>query len=183
MPVTVKRLCDASVRMYKVPDDVSFNTEWYEPAMVVELTSNEGVLVSRTVTHATMKNPPQTVLLESLYHKHVTLEPGRMYYFKEHYFYMKSPLLKGLFVKHVVTKTGRQFSEFVRDCKNFQVTDKVPSLTLKVRPVFMSNLMRKQVGRGLCDNGLPEDCAGVVERMLVENTVVRKGPDRYPARV
>ena len=43
------------------------------------------------------------------------------------------------------------------------------------------SLIAKQVARGLCDR-IPEDCAGIIERMLVGNQIVGKGPDRYPER-
>ena len=42
-------------------------------------------------------------------------------------------------------------------------------------------LMAKQVARGLCDR-IPEDCAGIIERMLVGDKIVGKGPDRYAER-
>lgn len=44
-----------------------------------------------------------------------------------------------------------------------------------------SPTLAKQVARGLCDR-IPEDCAGIIERMLVGDSVVGKGPDRYPER-
>lgn len=43
-------------------------------------------------------------------------------------------------------------------------------------------LIAKQVARGLCDR-IPEDCAGIIERMLVGDSIVGHGPDRYPERV
>jgi len=42
-------------------------------------------------------------------------------------------------------------------------------------------LIAKQVARGLCDR-IPEDCAGIIERMLVGDKIVGKGPDRYTER-
>ena len=44
-----------------------------------------------------------------------------------------------------------------------------------------SPVVAKQVARGLCDR-IPEDCAGIIERMLVGDTIMGKGPDRYPER-
>jgi len=44
-----------------------------------------------------------------------------------------------------------------------------------------SPALAKQVARGLCDR-IPEDCAGIIERMLVGDKIVGKGPDRYAER-
>lgn len=44
-----------------------------------------------------------------------------------------------------------------------------------------SPVLAKQVARGLCDR-IPEDCAGIIERMLVGDSIVGKGPDRYAER-
>ena len=44
-----------------------------------------------------------------------------------------------------------------------------------------SPTLAKQVARGLCDR-IPEDCAGIIERMLVGDSIVGKRPDRYPER-
>ena len=44
-----------------------------------------------------------------------------------------------------------------------------------------SPTLAKQVARGLCDR-IPEDCAGIIERMLVGDKIVGQGPDRYAER-
>jgi hypothetical protein len=44
-----------------------------------------------------------------------------------------------------------------------------------------SPALAKQVARGLCDR-IPEDCAGIIERMLVGDTIMGKGLDRYSER-
>ena len=42
-------------------------------------------------------------------------------------------------------------------------------------------LLAKQIARGLSER-ITEDCAGIIERMLVGDDVVGKGPDRYSPR-
>jgi hypothetical protein len=44
-----------------------------------------------------------------------------------------------------------------------------------------SPTLAKQVARGLCDR-IPEDCAGIIERLLVGDKIVGNGPDRYEER-
>jgi hypothetical protein len=51
---------------------------------------------------------------------------------------------------------------------------------MKVK-LSISPLTAKQVARGLCDR-IPEDCAGIIERLLVGDKIVGKGPDRYAER-
>jgi hypothetical protein len=49
---------------------------------------------------------------------------------------------------------------------------------------YIHPLVAKQCARGLAEK-IPEDCAGIIERMLVGNSVVGVacGPDRYAKRV
>ena len=55
-------------------------------------------------------------------------------------------------------------------------------INLKEDTVYFNRLLAKQVARGLCHR-IPEDCAGIIERMLVGDKIVGKGPDRYEQRL
>ena len=43
------------------------------------------------------------------------------------------------------------------------------------------SMIAKQCARGLSE-WIPEDCAGIIERMVLGDEIVGKGPDRYPER-
>jgi len=176
MPLTMHLLCKHDVKTWTLPSELTgYDTDMYAPAVRVDLTTDSGTVHTCTVASVFLRNSPQTTVLESLYHKGFELLTGTMYEYKRPACrYHIEPWCRGVFVKHTV-KRGVQMCEFVVGGSSVCV----PSSSLKVRTPFMGSSMGGQLGRGLCDNGLPEDCAGVVVRMLC---VATKGPDRYPAR-
>ena len=95
------------------------------------------------------------------YDEHVEFKHHRLYSNYEYYGYTPSYLFNVLEGKH----TGEIM---------FGMND-IKFITAK------HSLMAKQVARGLCDR-IPEDCAGIIERMLVGDKIVGQGPDRYEER-
>ena len=93
-------------------------------------------------------------------------------------------LRKGVFVKYVIDNIGRQWAIFDMIWSNKPWA--VARLTLYT--LYMKiwhdipSMIAKQSARGLSE-WIPEDCAGIIERMVVGDEVVGKGPDRYPERL
>jgi len=115
--------------------------------------------------------------------KHYTLIPGKLYDFRminydvttKHYKYFT---YTGTFKKYYYDWNKRQHCIFDLAGSPSRMT--VPCNSMRVKP-SLSPIMAKQFARGLCDR-IPEDCAGIIERMLMGNAIVGKGPDRYPER-
>jgi len=109
----------------------------------------------------------------------MSLIPGALYKFKCHDFWSDPSIIhKGFFVKqmkyptcdYIVFKLNRSIETILMYQSN-HVTYMIDT----------SPALAKQVARGLCDR-IPEDCAGIIERMLVGDKIVGKGPDRYSER-
>jgi hypothetical protein len=98
---------------------------------------------------------------------------GKLYTFKHPVY--KNMVFKGVFVKHTYDWIYRQSCVF--DKPNSLA---IPSRNLKVMP-STEPMLAKQYARGLSEY-IPEDCAGIIERMLVGDRIVGQGPDRYPER-
>jgi hypothetical protein len=104
---------------------------------------------------------------------------GRLYYFKD---ILHDEIHMGIFIRYDYVKEDEHDREI---CvfegfwsENIQMA--IPTIFLKVTR-HSGPLLCKQMSRGLCDR-IPEDCAGIIERMLIGDRVVGKGPDRYPER-
>jgi len=126
-------------------------------------------------------------MLLSLHHPlGLDLVPGQVYTLSlEIEINRKNPdkLRKGVFVKYVIDNIHRQWAIFD------MIWTKKPwgAPRLSLYTLYMKiwhdipSMIAKQSARGLCDR-IPEDCAGLIERMVVGDAVVGKGPDRYPTR-
>lgn len=116
--------------------------------------------------------------------KQYTLIPGKLYDFTIINYDFKTLrydyfTYTGTFKKYWYDYTYRQHCIFDLPDSPHRMT--IVSSTMKVKP-SLSPIMAKQFARGLCDR-IPEDCAGIIERMLMGNKIVGRGPDRYPERL
>ena len=109
--------------------------------------------------------------------KHFNLVPGTLYNFKHPVY--KNKVLRGIFVKH-------KYDWVLAQSCVFDSVDSLPRITLRSNRLTIwpstEPMLAKQYARGLCDY-IPEDCAGIIERLLVGNRIVGKGPDRYAERI
>jgi hypothetical protein len=109
----------------------------------------------------------------------MSLIPGALYTFKYNAPYEDSNIIrKGSFLKE------NTYPGFVEKFWLFELNRSTQmSLPSKYVTYIIdtSPALAKQVARGLCDR-IPEDCAGIIERMLVGDKIVGKGPDRYEER-
>lgn len=115
--------------------------------------------------------------------KYYTLTPGKLYDFTIINYDIKTArydyfTYTGTFKKYWYDWVYRQHCIF--DLPNSPHRMTIACNTMKVKP-SLSPIMAKQFARGLCDR-IPEDCAGIIERLLVGDKVVGKGPDRYAER-
>jgi len=105
------------------------------------------------------------------------LIPGALYKFKCHDCWSDPTIIhKGFFVKQTKYPTC--------DYIVFQLNRSTQLSLMSNHVTYMidtSPAVAKQVARGLCDR-IPEDCAGIIERLLVGDKIVGKGPDRYAER-
>jgi len=94
---------------------------------------------------------------------------------------------KGIFIEYITNRWNKNnpyciFEEFIYDnyhkigCKSMYESKDLKFI-INTEPIFA-----KQVARGLCDR-IPEDCAGIIERMLIGDKIVGQGPDIYPQRM
>ena len=115
----------------------------------------------------------------SFYRSKIPLIPGTLYYFKD-IFHDKTHM--GIFIRYDYVKEDERDVEtcVFEGFWSETIQMAIPSMFLKVIS-HSGPLICKQMARGLCDR-IPEDCAGIIERMLVGDRVVGKGPDRYPER-
>ena len=112
-----------------------------------------------------------------------SLTPGKMYDIEERRYDMKNSCYNrvtynGIFVKYWYDWICKQHCIFQINDSRYRIA--IPSNSMKVK-LSISPLTAKQVARGLCDR-IPEDCAGIIERLLVGDKIVGKGPDRYAER-
>jgi hypothetical protein len=127
-------------------------------------------------------------MLDSIHHPlGLDLVPGQVYTFSQEIrISRKNPdrLRKGVFVEYVTDNINRQWAIF--DMIWINKPWGAPRLKNYTRYMKIwhdiPSMIAKQCARGLCDR-IPEDCAGRIERMVVGDAVVGKGPDRYPARL
>ena len=110
------------------------------------------------------------------------LIPGKLYKFKYYsaaYHEKENTIYTGIFIEQKETWYNIPFCIF--ECLDDETKISIPSSHLRfimhTDPIFA-----KQFARGLCDY-IPEDCAGIIERMILGDKVVGQGPDRYPERV
>ena len=107
------------------------------------------------------------------------LIPGKLYNFK---FYTKDDKKNntyvGIFIKylHISYDDPSCIFECLGHTTQISILASQLKFVMNTDPIFA-----KQFARGLCDR-IPEDCAGIIERMIVGDKVVRKGPDRYAER-
>ena len=115
--------------------------------------------------------------------KRYTLIPGKLYDFTIINYDIKTSrygyfTYTGTFKKNWYDYTYRQHCIFDLPDSPHRMT--VACNSMKVKP-SLSPIVAKQVARGLSEY-IPEDCAGIIERMLVGDRIVGQGPDRYPER-
>jgi hypothetical protein len=107
------------------------------------------------------------------------LIPGALYKFKCNDFWSEPTIIhKGVFVKE------NEYPQYNYKYIVFRLNRSTEiSLMSKyvTHMIDTSPTLAKQVARGLCDR-IPEDCAGIIERLLVGDKIVGKGPDRYEER-
>jgi len=116
--------------------------------------------------------------------KHYTLTPGKLYDFRMINYDVITKRYKyftytGTFKKYYYDWIHRQHCIFDLTGSPNRMT--VPCNNMKVKP-SLSPVVAKQFARGLCDR-IPEDCAGIIERLLVGDKIVGQGPDRYEERI
>jgi len=111
-------------------------------------------------------------MVKSIYHQGYLLTPDEEYFFKRD----GDKMQRGKFVKYI--DAGGQICVFL--ITPF-TTAYMQSKYLKITPIVKNRHFAKQIARGLSGR-MPEDCAGIIERMLVGDKVVGKGPDIYEAR-
>jgi len=104
------------------------------------------------------------------------LIPGKLYNFKSHP--LNGSIMKGIFLGYSehLDMTVCMFELFNSPYRLWLANLKILKFIINTEPIFA-----KQVARGLCDR-IPEDCAGIIERMLIGDRIVGQGPDRYPER-
>ena len=109
----------------------------------------------------------------------MSLIPGALYKYKcDGPYDDKSIIRTGIFVKQKTYSDPEwKFWVFKMD-RYTKISLNASYVTYKIDT---SPALAKQVARGLCDR-IPEDCAGIIERMLVGDSIVGHGPDRYPER-
>ena len=112
-----------------------------------------------------------------------TLTPGKLYDFTIINYDIKTArydyfTYTGTFKKYWYDWVYRQHCIF--DLPNSPHRMTIACNAMKVKP-SLSPIMAKQFARGLCDR-IPEDCAGIIERLLVGDKIVGQGPDRYAER-
>jgi len=107
------------------------------------------------------------------------LIPGALYKFKCSDFWSESTIIyKGIFVKqNEYPEYNYKYTVFKLNCS----TELSLMSNYVTYMIDTSPALAKQLARGLCDR-IPEDCAGIIERMLVGDKIVGKGPDRYAER-
>ena len=105
--------------------------------------------------------------------------PGALYHYKYNTIYDYPNIIrKGTFLKeNTYPGFGGKFWVFQLN-RSTQISLSSDCVTYMIDT---SPALAKQVARGLCDR-IPEDCAGIIERMLVGDKIVGKGPDRYSER-
>ena len=122
------------------------------------------------------------------------LKPGNVYTFMNKDsgriftgIFLKSDLYKHHGIRGLFNNTyeGFEFEMFDHKSKN-KIKTYISTWSLHEMKAIKfihvtSPALAKQVARGLCDR-IPEDCAGIIERMLVGDKIVGKGPDRYAER-
>lgn len=110
----------------------------------------------------------------------MSLIPGALYKYKcDGPYDNKSIIRTGIFVKQK-TYSGSECKFWVFKMDRYtEISLNASYVTYKI---YTSPALAKQVARGLCDR-IPEDCAGIIERMLVGDSIVGQRPDRYPERV
>jgi len=107
--------------------------------------------------------------------------PGALYNFKCDKFWGDPTIIRqGIFVKQ---------NEYPGSPVKYWVFQLSRSIQVSLNSRYVTYTMdtsptvAKHVARGLCTSKrIPEDCAGIIERMLVGDTIVGKGPDRYEER-
>jgi hypothetical protein len=107
--------------------------------------------------------------------------PGALYNFKYDTFWDNPDRIRqGIFVKQ---------NEYPGSQEKFWVFQLSRSTQVSLISRYVTYIIdtsptvAKHVARGLCTSkGISEDCAGIIERMLVGDVVVGKGPDRYEQR-
>lgn len=117
------------------------------------------------------------MMRKTLYTSQIPLIPGKVYNFKSNS--LNGRKMKGTFVGYRLEgdETILAFNLFNLPYDDLRgINLKKAIITINTEPIFA-----KQVARGLCDR-IPEDCAGIIERMLIGDRIVGKGPDRYPER-
>jgi hypothetical protein len=125
-------------------------------------------------------------MLQSMYYNNLKLVPGLAYDFRitTRPTEPNNTIYRGVFVKYEADDMDRQWAIF--DMIFWSHTFP-PLKTMKFYTGYMlirscmSPIVAKQLARGL-SNRIPEDCAGIIERMLVGNETVGRGPDRYAER-
>lgn len=115
--------------------------------------------------------------------KYYNLTPGKLYDFTIINYDIKTSrydyfTYTGTFKKYWYDWIHRQHCIFDIPESPHRMT--IACNSMKVKP-SLSPIVAKQFARGLCDR-IPEDCAGIIERMLMGNNIVGRGPDRYPER-
>ena len=105
-----------------------------------------------------------------------SLEIGKTYTFKSK---ESNIVYTGVFLKYDCYGHVSRPVFYVLDGP-YQGVNTISFKNIQVIPA-KGSLMAKQFARGLCDR-IPEDCAGIIERMLVGDSIVGKGPDRYAER-
>jgi hypothetical protein len=107
---------------------------------------------------------------------HHELIPGKLYNIRHKW--IKDEPFTGIFIKYKI--------DWIRsESCVFEDPDFKTRVTIKSNRCIVKHsahpMLAKQYARGLCDR-IPEDCAGIIERLLVGDKIVGKGPDRYPER-
>ena len=111
--------------------------------------------------------------IKSIYHTGYLLTPGEEYFFKRN---GDKKMQRGKFVNYV--DSGRQTCVFrITPIE----TAYMQSIHLKITPVIKGRHFAKQIALWLSER-MPEDCAGIIERMLMGDKIVGTGPDRYESR-
>ena len=107
--------------------------------------------------------------------------PGALYNFKSDTFWSDATrICQGIFVKQKEYPGSPEKYWVFQLSRSTQVSlnSRYVTYTMDTSPT-----VAKYVARGLCTSkGISEDCAGIIERMLVGDTIVEKGPDRYEER-
>ena len=111
----------------------------------------------------------------------MTPTPGALYNFKSDTFWDNpNTIHQGIFVKQ---------NEYPGSSNKYWVFQLSKSTQISLNSRYVTYIidtsptLAKNVARCLCTSkGISEDCAGIIERMLVGDVIVGKGPDRYEER-